>query len=135
MKEIDSSIIHPSIRRLLSYATSEHKINLEYEKYIQLLRRKLYGFELKGEIVACIGTEFINSNSFKIKHIAVSPLHRGKGIGSKMIKFICNKYSMNIITAETDNDSVDFYRKYGFKIISLGERYPGVERFLCEYNF
>ncbi|WP_268921683.1 hypothetical protein [Metabacillus sediminilitoris] len=39
-----------------------------------------------------------------------------------------------MITAETDKEAVVFYRNYGFKITSLGEKYPGVERFLCEYK-
>jgi N-acetylglutamate synthase-like GNAT family acetyltransferase len=134
MKEINSKIIHPSIRRLLSYATSEDKIDQEYEKYIQSLKRKLYGFEFEGEIVGCIGIEFISSNDCEIKHIAVSLTQRGKGIGSKMIKFVCDKHSLSFISAETDKDAVDFYRNYGFEITSLGEKYPGVERFLCVYK-
>ena len=28
-------------------------------------------------------------------------------------------------------DAVEFYRKLGFSIESLGEKYPGVERFRC----
>ena len=39
-----------------------------------------------------------------------------------------------MFTAETDKDAVDFYRKLGFSVTSLGEKYPGVERFHCEYS-
>ncbi|WP_337993591.1 GNAT family N-acetyltransferase [Lysinibacillus sp. CNPSo 3705] len=67
-----------------------------------------------------------------MKHIAVLADQRGKGIGSKMIHFIASKYPS--IVAETDYEAVDFYRCYGFFITSLGEKYPGVERFLCQYN-
>lgn len=49
-----------------------------------------------------------------------------------MIHFIASKYPS--IVAETDDEAVDFYRRYGFFITSLGEKYPGVERFLCQYN-
>jgi hypothetical protein len=38
------------------------------------------------------------------------------------------------IVAETDEESVQFYRNIGFIIRSLGEKYPGVERFLCTYE-
>ncbi|WP_239984546.1 hypothetical protein [Lentibacillus sediminis] len=51
-----------------------------------------------------------------------------------MIKFICNKHSLQFISAETDKDAVVFYQNLGFQITSLGEKYPGVERFLCEYE-
>lgn len=59
---------------------------------------------------------------------------RGNRIGSKMIEFICNELSPRILYAETDNDAVDFHKKFGFKITNLGEKYPGVERFLCKYE-
>ncbi|MEG0573277.1 MAG: GNAT family N-acetyltransferase, partial [Enterococcus sp.] len=63
-----------------------------------------------------------------------SPNHRGLGIGSKMISFILEKYSLTFMFAETDKDAVEFYGNYGFKITSLGEKYPGVERFRCILN-
>ena len=43
-----------------------------------------------------------------------------------------NEYTS--IVAETDHEAVDFYRRYVFFITSLGEKYPGVERFLCQYT-
>ncbi|EOR21192.1 N-acetyltransferase GCN5 [Niallia nealsonii AAU1] len=49
-----------------------------------------------------------------------------------MIKFLSKQYTF--ISAETDNDAVGFYRKNGFKITSLGEKYPIVEWFLCIYT-
>lgn len=134
MKEIISKTIDPIINALLSYATSREKISREYEIYIQSLNRKLYVFELEGLMVGCIGIEFVCSNKCEIKHIAVFPNKRGKMIGSKMIKYICDTYSLSFIFAETDKDAVEFYRKYGFEITSLGEKYPGTERFLCEYK-
>lgn len=51
-----------------------------------------------------------------------------------MIKFVCDKHLLCFIFAETDNDAVGFYRSYGFEVTSLGEKYPGVERFLCKYK-
>lgn len=134
MKRITSKTISPSVRELLSYATFEAKIDQEYEQYMQASNRVLYGFENVGIIVGCIGIGFLNSSDCEIKHIAVSPTNRENGIGSEMIQFICEKHSLRNIFAETDKDAVDFYRKFSFKIISLGEKYPGVERFFCEYN-
>ena len=132
MKIVNSKTIHSSIRELLSYATSEGIIDLEYQNYIQSINLNLYIIESNGETIGCIGFEFISSNHCKIKHIAVSPKKRGEGLGRKMITFICEKYSIDLISAETDKDAVNFYRNCGFKIINLGEKYPGVDRFLCE---
>lgn len=131
MKIINSKTIHPSVRELLSFATSDFKVDLEYQMYLKSLNRKLYCFELQEEFIGCIGIEIISFNECVIKHIAVSSEHRGKGIGSRMIEFLSEEFTL--ITAETDKDAVDFYRKYGFSITSLGEKYPGVERFLCDY--
>ncbi|WP_139311121.1 GNAT family N-acetyltransferase [Paenisporosarcina indica] len=135
VNEITAKNSNLSIRKLLSHATSEDKVDQEYEKYIQLLNRKLYEFEFSGQVVGCIGIELsTNSIECEIKHIAVCQNHRGKGIGSKMINSIIDKHKMSSIYAETDSDAVNFYRNFGFEISSLGERYPGVERFLCVYK-
>lgn len=134
MKKIDSKTIHPAIKTLLSYATSESKIEQEYDKYMQSVNRKLYAFEINGALVGCIGIEFLAFDKCEIKHIAVSPSKRGNGIGSKLIQFVCDKYSLRQLNAETDKDAVEFYRNYGFKITNLGEKYSGDVRFLCELN-
>ncbi|WP_227551666.1 GNAT family N-acetyltransferase [Metabacillus sediminilitoris] len=91
MKKVNSKTIHPSIRKLLSFATSDIKIDQEYEIYLNSLNRKLFRYESKGEIVGCIGIEIMSLNRCEIKHIAVSPFKRGKGNGSKMVKiFLIN---------------------------------------------
>ena len=48
-----------------------------------------------------------------------------------MILHVCKAYGLEEITAETDRDAVEFYRRVGFEVESLGEQYPGTERFLC----
>jgi N-acetylglutamate synthase-like GNAT family acetyltransferase len=104
MKKINTKKIHPSIRKLLSFATSDFKVDLEYEKYLKSLNRKLFGIELQGEFVGCTGIEIISLKECVIKHIAVYSEQRGKGMGSKMIKFL----SEQTITAETDKNAVNF---------------------------
>ncbi|WP_245823569.1 GNAT family N-acetyltransferase [Metabacillus halosaccharovorans] len=64
----------------------------------------------EGEIVGCAGGEISSLIECEIKHIAVSSVQRGKGIG--MINYITE------------------HRYFDFEITSLGEKYPGVERFL-----
>ena len=131
MREINSKILIPEIRKLLTYATSKSKISEEYINYIQTNQSRLFVWELDGEIVGCIGIESINKRHCKIKHIAVSANKRKAGIGSKMINNIIEQNKITILSAETDNDAVGFYKKCGFTITSLGEKYPGVERFEC----
>ena len=131
MKEIKSPSIDSNIKELLSFATSEKNVEREYELYIHSPFQHLFGYDLENVVVGCIGIEFLSSSRCEIRHIAVFPNHRGKGIGSKMISYIKNKHSLSIICAETDKDAIHFYKNFGFTITSLGEKYPGVERFKC----
>ena len=132
MEKVSSKTIHSSIRELLSFATTYSKVDYEYEKYLNTSNRELFCLQQYGEIVGCIGIEIVSPNECVIKHIAVSTKQRGKSFGSQMINFLSQQY--RVISAETDNDAVGFYRKTGFKIICLGEKYPSVERFLCKYT-
>ncbi|RXZ79124.1 N-acetyltransferase [Paenibacillaceae bacterium] len=130
MVEISSTVPEPSVRELLSYATSIKKVDKAYKSYIQSANQQLFGYVKEQQTVGCIGIE-INAQHGVIKHIAVSPEERGKGIGGQMIAFLSEQYSFATVSAETDKDAVAFYRSLGFVITSLGEKYEGVERFLC----
>lgn len=118
---------------LLSYAAS--KAQEEYVDYMNAANKKLYVCKMDGAIAGCIGIEHLAGRSCEIRHIAVSLENRGQQIGSKMIGFIRKKYGFSSVLAETDQDAVDFYRKNAFEITSLGEKYPGRERFLCRKIF
>jgi ribosomal protein S18 acetylase RimI-like enzyme len=128
--KIVSNDLSDSMNELLSYATSN--VEQEFVKYFQSQNSVLYEFEIEEVPVGCIGVELISPNRCEIKHIAVSPLNRENGIASKMINHIIEIHSITFILAETDKEAVEFYEKYGFKVTSLGEKYPGIERFLCE---
>lgn len=60
MKKVNAETIPPSISKLLSLATSQHKVELEYEKYVTSLNCTLYSFDIAGEMVGCIGIEQIS---------------------------------------------------------------------------
>ncbi|MBH0346033.1 GNAT family N-acetyltransferase [Bacillus cereus] len=117
-----------SILNVLQYAvgpseTSLKKAVLFYESNKGTLHR----YEEK----ACIGMEIIGANKARICHIAVVPQYRHKGIAVQMIKEIVRMHQLTYIEAETDAEAVKFYKKIGFQIKSLGEKYPGIERFHC----
>ena len=48
-----------------------------------------------------------------------------------MLRQLCAKLMLKQLTAETDADAVGFYQRCGFEVESLGELYPGAERFRC----
>ncbi|MFM9533956.1 GNAT family N-acetyltransferase [Lysinibacillus sp. IITD104] len=134
MKMIHSSKIHPEVKTLLSYATSEKKVEKEYSLYIACPERVLYGYTFAQDTIGCIGIVNREANRCEIKHIAVSPAYRGKDIGREMIRYVEEHHAFSSIYAETDQEAVLFYKNIGFHITSLGEKYPGVERFACLLN-
>ena len=73
----------------------------------------------------------IKNDEFEIISISVSPKFRRQGIASSLISFALRNLKCAVLKAETDNDAVGFYRGFGFNIESLGEKYPGIVRYLC----
>ncbi|PGM91460.1 GNAT family N-acetyltransferase [Bacillus cereus] len=116
------------IKKVLKHATGPSEVSLI--KAVSLYENNhavLYKYWNKG----CIGIELIHTNRARICHIAVSKKYRNQGIALQMIKEIIRKHELTYIEAETDKEAVGFYKKCNFKIESLGEKYPGVERFYC----
>jgi ribosomal protein S18 acetylase RimI-like enzyme len=89
-----------------------------------------YGVVREGKLAGMIGIEANNRHGI-IRHIVVAPLWRRCGIGQLMIDEAAAFLGLSVLEAETDADAVNFYRACGFAIRSLGEKYPGTERFLC----
>lgn len=115
------------IKKLLStsvYAAAEEKLNRILKTYSSTEKCLLLSF-FDQKLIGLIGFDL----GGKILHIAVDPAFRFKGIAREMINRISTKFSM--LKAETDNEGVGFYKACGFKIESLGELYPGKERFKC----
>jgi ribosomal protein S18 acetylase RimI-like enzyme len=102
--EITSENPDSAIRELLSYATFSERVNQVYNEYRSADNQHLFGFMEKEEMIGSIGIE-IDQLNCEIKYIAVLPNVRGKGIGSQMIDWVRENFSIQKITAETDNDA------------------------------
>lgn len=70
----------------------------------------------------------------RITAVAVSAGDRGRGWGRSLMTALPSLLGASILTAETDHQAVGFYRALGFSVRSLGEKYPGVERFACRFD-
>ncbi len=92
---------------------------------------RIVGYEASGRLLGALGLELIAPAAATIRHLAVVPEERGRGIGRQLLAAVARRYALRTPTAETDRDAVGFYRRCGFTITSLGEQYPGVERFRC----
>lgn len=90
-----------------------------------------FAFTVDGKVVGygmlakSFSTEF-GSQCVWIEDIYIEADYRGKGIGSKFIQYVKNKYSDKILRleAETDNKcALETYEKQGFKKLPYMEMY------------
>lgn len=115
-----------TILNVLQYAVGPSETSLKKAVlFYQSNKGRLYKYEEK----ACIGIETISTTKARICHIAVAPQYRHKGIALRMIREIIVMHELTCVEAETDKEAVEFYKKIGFQVKSLGEKYPGIERF------
>ncbi|XID94858.1 GNAT family N-acetyltransferase [Paenibacillaceae bacterium WGS1546] len=123
------------VREALEYSVFPDPDRLEQtlESYREDPSQELYGYEKEGELIGIIGFRLDSELRLIVQHLAVLPEHRGLGYGRGLILEAIELKGPSRIVAETDEDAVDFYRNIGFEVESLGERYPGVERFQCIY--
>lgn len=68
--------------------------------------------------------------------IAVAPHARRRGIAAQMLQAAAIALNLHTLTAETDDEAVDFYRKNGFRIIAQTKAYHGqpATRYLCTWT-
>lgn len=133
---VKSYIHKPEVAELLSYSVfpDDKSLRAAVQHYEETDSLKLYGFEDEELLVGLIGFEMDANRILTVHHLAVLPENRLKGYGRGIFFELIKARKPSQIIAETDEDAVDFYRNIGFVVISLGETYPGVERFRCIYE-
>lgn len=133
--DIKSSICENRIYELLApsiYNPTQERLLNRAKKYQEDKNTNIYAYkdndEYKGIVVFIIA-----KNSATILDIAVKPGYQGQGIGSKLIDFIFNSFNVNNITAETDDDAIGFYKKYGFTVADTKVEFD-TKRYTCVKN-
>ena len=117
------------------YTPTEEALNLCADKYEADESVSVLACVDGEVVVGIIVVKALTAASFEILSIAVESAFRGKGVGSKLISSFIENFSCGEIHAETDDAAVGFYRNLGFKIKSLGEKYPGIIRYICTLKF
>src|SRR5690606_16604954 len=82
-------------------------------------------------LVGIFGVIWLSKCEVELKHISVKSSNRRQGLGKEMVNEFIEENHIKRMKVETDKNAVNFYKKIGFNITSLGEKYPGVERFKC----
>lgn len=127
----DISMINQELTDLIQLAVSSKSVNELLADAITCNDAKCYVYVGENEFIGII-TINVQDDKCVITSLAVDETYQGRGIGRKLINHIKGKY--NYIVAETDDEAITFYRKQGFVIESLGEKYPGVNRYLCTFK-
>ncbi|AEI41661.1 GNAT family N-acetyltransferase [Paenibacillus mucilaginosus] len=125
-----------ALQELLSYSMfpDPDMIEAAITAYHEDPTWELYGLEQEGTVVAMIGFTEEEGRVLHIRHLVVHPEFRRIGYGRGVILELLEARKPSALRAETDEEAVDFYRGNGFSVVSLGEQYPGVERFVCTYD-
>lgn len=84
----------------------------------------------KEEIIGCVALMKIEENTFELTKMAISPNHRGKQIGQKLMEHTINfskgqPWKKLIIYSNRKlENAIHIYRKFGFIEIPIGENNP-----------
>ena len=115
------------------YMPTEEKLKKRADDYINNSNVVVYGYKCEGSICGLIVIDITKKEESVILDIAVGKGKQHTGIGRKLVEYALYNLKPNTLIAETDDDAVDFYRKCGFIIYSLGEKYLNIIRYKCKY--
>ena len=93
---------------------------------------RVYVCEDRGKKSGIMVLKFSDSTA-EIIGIATSEKLRSQGIGRHLLQFVMESERLERINAQTDDDSVGFYRKCGFAVEKIIVDYPdgSVVRYNC----
>ena len=130
--DFDGNIIYHIFQDIIWEPTNE-KID-----QILIKSRNDKTYEIIGSVEGntLIGIIIYRSGKTKIviEYFGVEKAFQKKGEGSKLIDEVIRNTRVNCIEAETEDDAVGFYKKYGFDIRKGEKIFPEREHYICEYK-
>jgi ribosomal protein S18 acetylase RimI-like enzyme len=117
------------------YRPTYENFKIQMESFLRDPSVRVFVSEDQGKktglmVLKCLGT------AAEIVGIAVLEKLRCQGIGRRMIRFVMGSEGLERIEAQTDDDSVGFYRKCGFAETRTVIDYPdgSAVRYNCVLN-
>lgn len=98
------------------YMPTWEKFASSVAEYTSSENINIFGYYLNDQIAGIIAIDQPADRMPVIRGIAVGAAHRKQGIGKRLIQYACNELDIPVLTAETDDDAVSFYRHCGFEI-------------------
>jgi GrpB-like predicted nucleotidyltransferase (UPF0157 family)/GNAT superfamily N-acetyltransferase len=124
------AVDEPGVAELLAHAVGQNGNRLEevIRSYREDPATALLIATVDNEPAGILGYR-TTGTEITVLHVASAPDRRRTGVASRLLNALHTEGSHLPIVAETDNDAVNFYAANNFTVTSLGEKYPGVERF------
>ncbi|MCL6218301.1 GNAT family N-acetyltransferase [Zunongwangia pacifica] len=100
------------------------------EEFIILPGGQIFLVKESEEIIGCVALMKIEENIFELTKMAISPNHRGKQIGQKLMKHaidFANKMGWKeliLYSSKKLENALHIYRKFGFMEIPIEENNP-----------
>lgn len=136
VEEASNKVFQPEILDLLRLpmgSRNRGRLNEIAETYRTSKNHFVFIAILEDRVIGCAGIERHTDLVATIHQMAIDVAERNRGVGKQLILSAMKSLPCTLFVAETDRDAAGFYERCGFTIISLGEKYPGVERFACTY--
>lgn len=117
-------LLKPSV-----FKPTPEKLKVRAEKYFNNPNTYIYACRDGGKYIGIVVLEVVGTNA-TVLDVAVNENSRNKGIGSALLSFFIENFSVETMTAETDDDAVGFYKKYGFSVTETQTVYDA-RRYVC----
>ena len=130
---VKPNLTDPNIFSLLAPSTFDptlEKLKKRAEKYKYNERIHAYAYLYCDKYVGIVVFE-TDGNRATVLDIAVTERYRELGFGTRLINSVFENFKVNTLTAETDDDAVNFYLKCGFRIIQTKTVFD-TKRYVCE---
>jgi N-acetylglutamate synthase-like GNAT family acetyltransferase len=127
---LDDRLEETVVQQLLAHGSGSPK---SAEKSADRYRSgawKLLGWETDGALVGCVGVSRDKDGTVELHSVAVLPEARGGDVGRALVDAIAEIVNAPRLVAETDHDSVGFYRACGFVAEPAGAQMSR-RRFRC----
>ncbi|WP_280397698.1 GNAT family N-acetyltransferase [Nocardia carnea] len=82
-----------------------------------------------GETLVGVAGYETRADHIVLRHLATAASRRRRGIARRLLAELRARHPGLAVIAETADTALGFYLATGFTATSLGEKYPGVERF------
>lgn len=139
IRDIKQNFLTPNVYEIYSqcmYAPTYEKFAEKAHSYLNDPSTAIYGFYADHALLGIIALQTKAPNTAEIVGIAVEHSHQHRHIGKNLIQYAVTAGRYTELYAETDDDSVSFYKRCGFESEAFQTAYDGIpcRRYRCTYH-